>query len=146
MVDDTEFVSVLCGRIKQHLCDFIDRESSSDVIGKFCGLNSRLSIYKYSNGGIFEKHRDCCTHLENPNRMSHYTVMMYLNTVDQINGGRTRFYSDASGEVVDVVSPKAGSILIFDHRLLYDEEKFSGTCKYILRSDALFLPTQRAEL
>lgn len=136
MVDDPEFTAIFHQRLSPFLERFIDSEGLVKASSLYW-MNERLRICRYKGGGVFKKHRDGRTRLENPKRMSFYTVMMYLNTVQPDAGGKTRFYS--GGELVGAISPKIGSVVIFEHDILHDGEYFAGPDeKYILRSDTLF--------
>jgi hypothetical protein len=136
MVDDPDFTAIFHQRLSPFLDSFIDDEGLVKASSLY-GLNERLRICRYKAGGVFEKHTDGCTRLENPKRKSFYTVMMYLNTVQPDAGGSTRFYS--RGEIIGAISPKIGSVVIFEHGILHDGEYFAGpNGKYILRSDTLF--------
>lgn len=77
--------------------------------------------------------------------LSHYTVQLYLNdsakasaTGDGHVGGATSFLSRDKKRRVDV-NPKAGSVLIFQHRRLFHEgAKVLSGVKYTMRSDILY--------
>jgi hypothetical protein len=137
MVDDPDFTAILQTRLRPYLDAFIDAEGTV-AAREMSGLNHRLRVCKYNAGGVFQTHRDGATRLENPKRVSYYTIMAYLNTVGPGDGGRTRFYSYPGVDIAGTVSPKAGSVVIFDHRIQHDGELFTGHAKYILRSDTLF--------
>jgi hypothetical protein len=54
-------------------------------------------------------------------------------------GGRTLFLN-ASGEPVAAVTPRKGTVLIFDHHLYHQGEPVTAGQKYLLRSDLLYAP------
>jgi WD40 repeat protein len=66
--------------------------------------------------------------------------MVYLNSALEFEGGATRFFpsSDATGAPLASVSPRAGSLIVFDHSLWHDGEIVTRGMKYIMRSDILY--------
>jgi hypothetical protein len=61
---------------------------------------------------------------------SYYTFMIYLN--DGYEGGETKF---ASGEII---RPKTGTALIFEHRQRHEGAALISGIKYVLRSDIMY--------
>ncbi|KAL2203692.1 hypothetical protein CC79DRAFT_1399986 [Sarocladium strictum] len=111
-------------------------------------LNKRLRFYKYSKNQFFKPHTDLPFGQERDGKefRTHYTLYLYLNdsiaessanTLDLI-GGATAFISRDRKRKLNV-SPKVGSVLIFQHHGLRHEESAvtSGT-KYTMRGDILY--------
>jgi len=91
-------------------------------------LNDRFRFYRYENEQYFKWHRDGSfkrTYYE----VSKITFMIYLN--DDYTGGETEF----SGFKVQ---PKAGSALLFPHKLMHQGSKLSSGIKYVLRTDVMY--------
>ena len=67
--------------------------SQPDLDGEWeaCGTNTKLLIARYLSGGHFAPHTDGYSVVDF-NHRSMYTMLLYLNTVE--NGGGTRFYHD----------------------------------------------------
>lgn len=88
---------------------------------------------------------------ETPDRKerSYYTMHLYLNDETSteveplIEGGATRFENLQRGQFHDVV-PKAGRVLIFQHRdLLHSGADVVKGTKYTLRTDILYTKEYR---
>jgi hypothetical protein len=71
--------------------------------------------------------------------VSKLTFMIYLNTLQEDQGGQTRFLSAETMKCVDV-HPEAGMVLFFDQRCTHAAlpVKNKGDEKYTLRSDVMF--------
>ena len=76
--------------------------------------------------------------------MTFYTIQLYLNNSaandpnSDLVGGATAFLSRRDEKRVDV-NPKAGSVLIFQHKGLFHEgAKVEKGTKYTMRTDILF--------
>lgn len=95
------------------------------------GLNERLWMYRYQAGQRFSPHMD---HWYRPNdtEVTLHTVLAYFN--DGFEGGETRFLE----QLDDVVIPKPGRVVIFQHKLRHEGcEVLRGT-KYAMRSDVIY--------
>lgn len=75
---------------------------------------------------------------------THYTVHLYLNDSAAVNpqstlvGGATAFLSKDRKRRLDI-DPKAGSVLIFQHRrLLHEGAKVEQGVKFTVRTDVLY--------
>ncbi|XWW97742.1 hypothetical protein V2A60_005729 [Cordyceps javanica] len=110
-------------------------------------LNERMRFLKYTKGQFFKPHCDGAYHYaaDDTTFKTHYTVHLYLNDSaktsaddDACVGGATSFLSHDLERQVDV-DPRAGSVLIFQHRGLLHQgaEVHSGT-KYTMRTDILY--------
>ncbi|KAJ3497453.1 hypothetical protein NLG97_g1887 [Lecanicillium saksenae] len=114
---------------------------------KFERLNERMRFLKYTHGQFFKPHCDGAYRFaaDGNDFKTHYTVHLYLNDSAKTSadgtgcvGGATSFLSDDLKRRLDV-DPKAGSVLIFQHRGLLHQgaEVHSGT-KYTMRTDILY--------
>ncbi|KAI6084631.1 hypothetical protein F4821DRAFT_261707 [Hypoxylon rubiginosum] len=114
----------------------------------FHRVNKRMRFLRYGSGQFFRPHCDSPYHEVSDDGhavMTHYTLHLYLNDSKQevgdkadLVGGATSFLSSDEERKLDV-DPKAGRILIFQHRRLYhsgDDVK-EGT-KYTVRTDIMY--------
>lgn len=121
--------------------------------------NERLRFLKYTEGEFFRPH--CDGSYESPDRKerSYYTMHLYLNDAglpssrelrsmpreqrkaaqkNYLMGGHTAFHS-YDGRRSFEVTPKAGSILIFQHRnLLHSGTDVLQGTKYTMRTDLMY--------
>ncbi|KAI1452839.1 hypothetical protein F4805DRAFT_462406 [Annulohypoxylon moriforme] len=118
------------------------------TVWDFHSVNKRMRFLKYGKDQFFRPHCDSPygeVTADGHAVMTHYTLHLYLNDSKQevgdkseLVGGATSFLSPNQERRVDV-DPKAGRILIFQHRRLYhsgDEVK-AGT-KYTIRTDIMY--------
>lgn len=103
-------------------------------------LNERLRFLRYDPGEYFAPHMD--GRYDRPSDharagdFSVITFQLYLN--DGFSGGTTRFFhSTKRNEYYDVV-PKAGSVLLFEHRMEHSGELVTEGVKYAMRTDVMF--------
>lgn len=106
------------------------------------GLNERLRFLRYDEGDYFAPHMDGAFVRQNEagsaRRGEHslVTCQLYLN--DGFEGGATRFLdlgNESTG--VDVV-PRAGSVLLFQHRLGHEGSLLVHGRKYAIRTDVMY--------
>lgn len=103
---------------------------------EFICMNQRLRICKYNQGGIFALHYD--SPIFRNGLQSTYTVMAYLNDLNEGEGGSTRFFSEIEPDSPPIyLKPKQGSVVIFNHNVAHDGERLKGHVKYIMRSDIM---------
>ncbi|KAI2466429.1 hypothetical protein F4781DRAFT_353329 [Annulohypoxylon bovei var. microspora] len=118
------------------------------TVWDFHSVNKRMRFLKYGKDQFFRPHCDSPygeVTADGHAVMTHYTLHLYLNDSRQevgekseLVGGATSFLSPNQERRVDV-DPKAGRILIFQHRRLYhsgDDVK-AGT-KYTMRTDIMY--------
>ncbi|KAG8677474.1 hypothetical protein FPOAC1_003492 [Fusarium poae] len=113
----------------------------------FSRLNDRMRFLKYSPGQYFKPHCDgAYFYTEGPGKEfeTFYTVHLYLNDsvendpTAELQGGATSFL-DRKGEKRVDVNPKAGSVLIFQHKGLFHEGALVNKgIKYTMRTDILY--------
>mmetsp|Transcript_3454 Transcript_3454/g.5088 ORF Transcript_3454/g.5088 Transcript_3454/m.5088 type:complete len:244 (+) Transcript_3454:64-795(+) len=105
------------------------------------GLNNRLRFYSYEKGNFFRKHYDGC-YAKSSSDVSLYTLLIYLNNVDENHGGCTTFYSRNQKVVYEYV-PQQGAAVLFPHGAhplspLHDGALLTGGHKFVLRSDVMY--------
>lgn len=103
-------------------------------------INERFRFCRYLPGQQFEIHQDGVHH-RSRTRQSCLTFLVYLSDAEACEGGDTLFYE--AGPASDAppvarVAPRAGSLIVFDHRLWHAGERVTSGVKYILRSDVLY--------
>ena len=94
------------------------------------GANERFRCYRYKPGQQFKPHFDG-SFRRNEREESLLTLMVYLN--DAFEGGKTAFLDFDVSAI-----PRAGSVLLFQHRLLHEGCQVVSGTKYVLRSDVMF--------
>ena len=86
-----------------------------------------LEFYCYEKGNYLTPHSDQPTRF-NSSLISNYTAIIYLN--DDFIGGQT-FFTDRN----ELISPKAGCLLLFAHHLKHEGMIVEFGTKYIFRSN-----------
>ncbi|KEY72832.1 hypothetical protein S7711_04418 [Stachybotrys chartarum IBT 7711] len=113
---------------------------------KFSRVNERIRFLKYSKGNFFKPHCDGPYWYEADGKtfQTHYTLHLYLNdsaeysSNSELVGGATSFLSRDRKRRIDV-NPKAGSVLIFQHkRLLHEGATVQKGEKFTARMDILY--------
>lgn len=123
MFDDEVLAGALFGRLAGALpAQLCDR--------RVVGVNERFRCYRYEPGQRFAPHFDGA-YVRSATERSELTLMVYLN--DGFDGGTTRFH-DLGVEV----APRAGTALVFQHRLLHEGCVIRSGTKYVLRSDVMY--------
>ena len=109
------------------------------------GINERFRFCRYNAGQAFHLHQDGVCHRGRDLR-SCLTFMVYLTDGDAFEGGDTVFYDSGPGvpapRVEGRVRPRAGMLILFDHRLWHAGEAVTRGCKHLLRSDVFYRRTQ----
>ncbi|KAI9162966.1 hypothetical protein HJFPF1_04561 [Paramyrothecium foliicola] len=117
--------------------------------------NKRMRFLKYSPGQFFKPHIDGPFWYEEDGREfeTQFTLHLYLNdsanvtgSIQDLVGGATAFLSRDRTRRLDV-DPKAGSVLVFQHKNLVHEGAAVGRgVKYTMRTDILYewVPDQMA--
>ena len=97
------------------------------------GINSCIRFSKYEQLTNFDKHKDGAFVITDNNR-SIFTLMIYLNTLDNYYNGETQFYEK---NTAIKINPVAGKAVIFNHDIDHEGlETYKD--KYILRTDIMF--------
>lgn len=135
--DDARLAEAFFERIRPFLPERLeDAEGNS---WRLRGLNPRFRFCRYRGGQRFCIHRDGA-HAPGPEERSHLTCMLYLNDGAEFSGGSTRYYAERAegSEVLGVVRPEAGTLIVFDHALWHDGEAVSHGTKYVMRTDVMY--------
>jgi len=131
---------------------------------KLTRLNERMRFLRYGKGQFFKEHYDGTYITPDRRERTFYTLHLYLN--DSVNanptsaatstseeaapfpellikGGATTFHSNNMARRLDV-DPKAGRVLIFQHRgLLHSGDEVLEGIKYTMRTDLMFEEASR---
>ncbi|KAH6874755.1 hypothetical protein B0T10DRAFT_532870 [Thelonectria olida] len=108
--------------------------------------NERMRFLKYSPGQYFKPHCDGPYWYEDGDKefQTFYTLHLYLNdsashdAKSDLEGGATAFLNRKRDKHLDV-NPKAGSVLIFQHKgLLHEGSTVIKGTKYTMRTDILY--------
>jgi hypothetical protein len=97
---------------------------------RLVGGNPRLRLYRYEPGEQHTAHWDTVVELAD-NVASRITLVFYLN--DGFTGGETEF-----PELKKVITPKRGTALLFQHRVMHAALTPASGVKYVLRTDVLY--------
>jgi hypothetical protein len=97
---------------------------------RLVGVNERFRCYRYTPGQRFALHYDG-SFVRNRDELSLLTFIIYLN--DGFAGGETAF-----PEQDRCITPKTGTALFFQHRLLHEGCAVRSGVKYVLRSDIMY--------
>ena len=125
MADDPELAAALFERARPFL--------PAEWFGwELAGFNERWRYYRYDAGQYFAPHTDGYYQRDNGER-SHLTFMIYLN--DGFEGGATCFHQ---GRHKLQVTPKAGMVLVFYHKMLHEGAAVEKGRKYVLRTDVMY--------
>jgi 2OG-Fe(II) oxygenase superfamily len=126
---------------------------------KLTRLNERMRFLRYGKGQFFKEHCDGTYITPDRRERTFYTLHLYLNDSVSANpasaatstsgeaapfpellikGGATTFHSNDMARRLDV-DPKAGRVLIFQHRdLLHSGDEVLEGVKYTMRTDLMF--------
>jgi hypothetical protein len=131
------------------LAPFLERTQCGPPLG----LNPRLRVLRYdsNDNDRFEPHFDATTAV-GPQQKSLLTVLLYLNDGggDEFDGGETLYLDSHISsskqhfdhadkyDSVTKVTPRAGTVVIFEHDLFHSGAPLLWGTKYVLRTDILF--------
>jgi hypothetical protein len=133
IVRDPELAALLYARALPHLpARMRDQMGGRPRQVRPFGLYQPLRIYRYEIGEHFGLHHDQ-SYQDPGGRRSLLTFMVYLN--EGFSGGETSF-----PEQGQVITPRTGMALLFQHMLLHAGERVTSGTKYALRTDVLFEP------
>jgi predicted 2-oxoglutarate/Fe(II)-dependent dioxygenase YbiX len=142
--DDPTLARALLPRLRPHVPATLAADAGHWALE---GINPRLRLCRYRPGQAFHLHQDGVHHPGGGLR-SHLTFMVYLTDGDEFEGGDTLFYDRGPGarppRVVARVRPRAGSLIVFDHRVWHAGEVVTAGVKHIMRSDVMYRCTQPA--
>lgn len=123
VIDDRALAADLFERVVREVPGVM---AGCDVVS----ANERFRCYRYNPGQRFAPHYDGAF-VRDADEMSRLTFMVYLN--DDFEGGATTFLDPKK-----VITPRAGSALLFQHRLLHEGSEVTAGVKYVLRSDIMY--------
>ena len=139
-----------------------DELSSTDHGGhpvwRAVGVNPVLRFMVYQPGGQLVPHYDAGFDYGDGRRFTLMSLVIYLNSLPEGAGGRTRFLRDPQrglpvhernfedwdhpapqADCLAEILPQAGRAVLFDHRLLHDGEAWAGPGeRLIVRTDLVF--------
>ena len=112
------------------------------------GLNERLRFLRYQPHTYFKPHLDGSYRRHGEagearrGETSFCTLQLYLN--EDFEGGATNFLSqglwgeDDSTTIKIPVTPRTGSVLVFQHDLLHEGAPVTSGTKYVIRTDIMY--------
>lgn len=137
IIDSEELAGKIWERVAAHapdvwpLPEFVSTPMRRPVVA----LNERLRFLKYNVGEYFRQHGDGMYVRPNGER-SYVTVLLYLNS--GYEGGRTTF-TNSEGQRFEI-EPRAGTVVLHDHRILHESPPVKSGTKFIMRTDLMFTP------
>ena len=142
LVDDVGMAKLMWERIRSHVSGL--HVNSKGMNWSPCGVNPRFRLCRYIGGEnhYFMKHIDGGYENTNTGEVSFLTLLVYLNSKDEFEGGCTNFFLK---EGVCSVVPKAGLCTVFyqdDGRCQHEGEAVTKGTKYIIRTDIMFRNSQ----
>ncbi|MBI5516794.1 MAG: NAD(+) synthase [Deltaproteobacteria bacterium] len=128
------------------------------AVWRAVGLSPVFRFMAYGVGGRIVPHYDAGFDYQDGRRHTLMSVLFYLTDAAETDGGATRLLHDPQRalplsrwdftdrettpqprEVLAAVSPRRGSALVFDHRLLHDLGTWFGQAvRWVLRTDVVF--------
>ncbi len=114
--DDVNLASELFERMKHLPPQTIDE-------WQIYGLNERFRFYRYKDGQKFRTHVDGAFK-RNENELSLISMLLYLN--GDFEGGGTPLLT-----IDEVIQPKEGMLLLFDHKILHAGLPVTSGTKYV---------------
>ena len=154
------FGELLWERIARYVVDkrleYTENDESPELVGCWSPstTNRDLLLAHYPSGGHFAPHTDGNA-IETFNKRSMYSIIVYLNTIEDGGGGGTRFFDkdavhhlnqDDCGRwrcppehIQATVSPIRGRLLFFHQDLVHEGVALGeGLTKAIIRSDVMY--------
>ncbi|VUC25789.1 unnamed protein product [Clonostachys rosea] len=133
--------------LRNLLAEVVPEGSFDGQRWEFRRFNQHMRFLRYEPGQFFKPHCDNPIWYEYKRAefQTHYTAMLYLNDAtteeggrESLKGGVTSFLSPDRERKVNV-SPKAGSVLIFQQRgLLHEGAVVESGVKYAMRMDMVY--------
>ncbi|KAF2203333.1 oxidoreductase domain-containing protein [Delitschia confertaspora ATCC 74209] len=149
--DTPELATKLWARIAAAVPEIHRLENQPHITGmrpvkayRMTRLNERMRFLKYIGGEYFHAHGDASYITLDGKEISFLTLHLYLNGMagkpgpESLIGGSTRFFGADMIRKIDV-APKAGRVLLFQHRnLLHSGEEVIKGTKYTMRTDIMY--------
>ncbi len=131
-LNDPELANLMWTRISSVLPHLDDQEA--------VGVNCRQRFYRYKPGQEFKRHKDGSV-TNDEGDVSKLSYLVYLN--DGFEGGSTTFRDyvgkgDSRRKVENVVTPSAGTALLFRHERWHEGAPLTVGVKYVLRTDVFY--------
>ncbi len=123
MFDDPALAALLYARV-------VERLPATMSGGGVVGANERLRCYRYEAGQYFAPHHDGAF-IRDAQERSTLTFMIYLN--EGFTGGETALL-----DLGEVVVPRTGRALLFQHAILHEGCAVTSGVKYAVRSDIMY--------
>ena len=158
IMNDSAFSSLLETRLKDYILPSLSISVNSSENDKTLpikrnmagdwhldSVNPRWRGCRYDPGGFFAPHYD--DGFSDGTRKTFVTIMTYLNTIKDGQGGRTCFWIDKNyenvrdntlGEPDECFCPQAGDVLLFYQHIMHKGERLDHGVKYMIRSDVLY--------
>ena len=113
-----------------------DPEMGGLLVGqwKIHSINPQISFLKYTEGGVFTRHRDGI-YIAHEDLRSMITILVYLN--GEYSGGRTCAFSDDES-IVFPVEPAPGKAFCMLQRVLHEGGEVLSGEKHVVRLDILY--------
>jgi hypothetical protein len=129
---DPALADDLFRRIRPHVPPRMTAElgARGTLAMELAGVHVPLRIYRYEPGQHFGPHQDQ-SYFGPAGEKSLLTLMVYLN--EGFGGGETDF-----PEQNEIIVPRTGTALLFQHMLLHAGRRVSSGTKLVLRSDVLY--------
>lgn len=124
--DNKQIAGQLFGLIKEHIPFKMAMDDEYEPIG----LNERFRFYRYKDGQQFKPHIDGA-YKRSDTEVSLITMLLYLN--DDFEGGETTLILEGQ-----IIKPKKGMMLLFDHKILHAGRPVITGTKYVLRTDVMY--------
>lgn len=123
LIDDPELADELLTRLRPCLPEQLMGMTLSR-------LKPRMRCYRYHPGQRFAPHGDQ-SYPGGPGERSLLTLIIYLN--HDFEGGETAFL-----DLEQVVEPRRGRALLFQHMVLHEGREVRAGTKYVLRTDVFY--------
>lgn len=137
--------------------EYTPTDWDGDYVWRAIGISPLMRFIRYTKDGLLVPHYDA-TYEYSDNKRTLMSVVLYLTENPTEDGGATRFILDSQRhlrlkerhyadwqrlaedrDILATVQPRAGSALIFDHRILHDSAQLLGdNTKTIMRTDVVF--------
>jgi hypothetical protein len=145
IVDCQELGDWLFAVLRPHLPDKLDAADILAANGQdtISGINKRMRVLLYTPGQQFKPHSDG---QYSPGKFSskfgthsRITVQLYLNDVQEAQGGATALLKGHKMEQADIqCQPTAGTVLLFTQELRHEGCVVHSGIKYTVRTEVMF--------
>ena len=131
-LEDPELAALMWSRVS-HLLPSLDDQQA-------VGVDANLRFYRYEPGQEFKRHKDGSV-TNDDGHISKLSYLIYLN--GDFEGGSTTFRDyegkgESRNKIQHVITPVAGSALLFRHERWHEGVALISGCKYVLRTDVFY--------